>query len=640
MCILTNRARGAGRQHRLVLAVLAATALSLSQARMAAADAGIFVDASSIVQLCAGVGCDDLKTLQNIYQGANVPAEPAMGTALSALSARIAELKIKRLRMLQGDNLCDLDANGNLGSVGIAANPDGSAVRNLDGSFVFTPVTSGGCNLIDWTMPWMLNNGLSVHAAVGSFMPPSFIGRTPAPPYDGAENWSAATLALYKTYADRLVRFIVTRAFDNGAPSVIFEVSNELDIADGSPQTFDKKNPANNKLAPLGPWERWLWWIDPASFDVHGWPGMPGSYPYETDKRRVEHAISPIQKIYADVIKTVRDELAVSGTYPGKTIEIAGPAFSSAGFNWYPLHGQQTLEEDFLDQMLSPTALSGRFNAPLDRFSFHYYGDFQNGFGWDPGAGPKTTLKFVTDTVKAKLTALGKPNTPLFLTEWGPSAIGANINYTHTGAAWAAAFLTEAVADGITAGSYLILSDAVGGAADGDLTMQSMMHKLTDASGGVYYYPKPVANVFKMFNMMTGTRNAVSVSPTGTASNLGAFVTSDANSASVLVYNYSSSVFNDKASSTVETPENFTINVGNLWGSQAYTGLVTVKRYVIDANTSNLYAFLKPDGTHPSPELQLVDQTTGFVSDNQLSISSGSPLGLGVVLYRIERQSP
>jgi hypothetical protein len=166
-----------------------------------------------------------------------------------------------------------------------------------------------------------------------------------------------------------------------------------------------------------------------------------------------------------------------------------------------------------------------------------------------------------------------------------------------------------------------------------------MMHKLTDA-GGVHYYPKPVANVFKMFNKMTGTRNAVSVSPTGTASNLGAFATSDANSASVLVYNYSSSVFNNDGNSMVETPETFTINLGNLWGGQAYTGNVTIKRYLIDANTSNLYAFLKPDGTHPSPELQLVGQTTSFVSDNQLMIGSASPLGLGVVFYRIERQSP
>lgn len=604
---------------------------------MAAADATIAVDASSTVHLCAGAGCDDLKTLQNIYQGASVPAEPAIGTALSTLSATIVDLKMKRLRMLQSDNLCDLDANGNLGSVAIATNPDGSAMRNPDGSFVFTPVTSGGCNLIDWTLPWTLNNGLSVHIAVASFLPPSFIGRTPAPPYDGAENWNAATLALYTTYAESLVRYIMTKAFEGGAPSVIFEVSNELDIADTTPQTFDANNLAGNKLAPLGPWERWLWWIAPNSFDVTGPMGAPTSYPYSFDKRRVPHGIAPIQQLYAKAITKVWGQLA--GTYKGKTVEIAGPAFSTSDFDWYPLHNQQTLEEDFLDEMLSPLALGGQFNAPLDRFSFHYYGDFQNGFGWDPGAGPKTTLKFVTDTIKQKLKDLGHKDMPLFLTEWGPYSVDATINYAHSGAAWAAAFLIEAVADGVTAGSYLILSDATGAATDGDLGQQSIMHKLTDANG-VHYYPKPVANVFKMFNMMTGTRKAVTVSPTGATSNLNAFATSDANSASVLVYNYNSSVFNNNASSLAETPESFTINLGNLWGRKGYTGTVTVKRYVVDANTSNLYAFLKPDGSHPSPELQLVDQTAGYVSNNQLMISSASPLGLGVILYRIERQSP
>lgn len=639
MCILNHPGRLAVQQRRRILfAALAATALSLVQVRMAAADANISIDASSIVHLCAGAGCDDLKTLQNIYQGASVPAEPAVEPALSTLSAVIAELKLKRLRMLQADNLCDLDAGGNLGSVGIATNADGSAIRNPDGSYVFTPVTSGGCNLIDWTLPWTINNGLSVHIAVGSFMPPSFIGRTPAPPYDGAENWDKGTRALYKTYAERLVRYIVTKAFDNGAPSVIFEVSNELDIAESEPRVFDRGNPANNKLAPLGPWGRWLWWIKPNSFDIAGPQGMPGSYPYETDKRRVEHGISPIQKIFADRIKAVRDKFNAKGTYPGKTIEIAGPAFSSASFNWYPVHGQQTLEEDFLDQMLSASTLGGTFNAPLDRFSFHYYGDFQNGFGWDPGTGPYTSLAGVTGIIRNKLNALGRPDMPLFLTEWGPYAVNATMNYSHTGAAWAAAFLPAAVAGGVTAGSYLILSDATGGAGTGDLAQQSMMHKFTDESGVAHYYPKPVTNVFKMFNMMTGTRKAVTVSPTsGATSNLNAFAASDENSASVLVYNYNSSIFNDYGKSQAETPETFTLSLGNLWNSGPYTGTVHVKRYLVDSRTSNLYAFLKPDGDHPSPDLQLVQEFTALVSDNQLQIGSEAPLGLGVTFYRIER---
>lgn len=150
-----------------------------------------------------------------------------------------------------------------------------------------------------------------------------------------------------------------------------------------------------------------------------------------------------------------------------------------------------------------------------------------------------------------------------------------------------------------------------------------------------------MTNVFKMFNMMTGTRNAVTVSPTsGATSNLNAFATSDETSASVLVYNYNSSVFNDQGSSQAETPESFTLTLENLWSPTAYTGTITVKRYLVDSKSTNLYAFLKPEGNHPSPDLQLVQEFTEFVSDNQLQIGSEAPLGLGVTFYRIERQSP
>src|ERR1700730_5505851 len=238
MCILSNLGRPTGPQHRsLLLAVVAAASWSLSQVQMAVADASISVDASSpVAQSASG---NDLATLQNIFQGANIPAEPAMEPALTLLKPIITDLKMKRLRLLQSDNLCDLDSSNNLGSISVGTNPDGS--------YAFSPVVSGGCNLVAWTLPWVLNNGLSPHVAVASFMPPGFI-----PPVGAAENWDTNTLNRYKIYADRLVRYIVTKAFDVGAPSVIFEVSNELDIADSQPQVFDSANPSNNKLALLG----------------------------------------------------------------------------------------------------------------------------------------------------------------------------------------------------------------------------------------------------------------------------------------------------------------------------------------------------------------------------------------------------
>jgi hypothetical protein len=252
----------------------------------------------------------------------------------------------------------------------------------------------------------------------------------------------------------------------------------------------------------------------------------------------------------------------------------------------------------------------------------------------------------VTGIIRNKLNNLGRRDMPLSLTEWGPYSIDATMNYAHTGAAWAAAFLPEAVADGISMGSYLILSDATGGAAEGNLLQQSLTHKPTDANNVVHYFPKPVTNVFKMFTIMTGVRNAVTVSPTNgsTTSNLNAFATSDGNSASILVYNYNSSIFNNNGGSLVDSPENFivSINLGQLWSdpdSSPFTGNVTVKRYLVDATHSNLYAFLN-DPSHPSPELQMLDPDPlpGTITNGQWTSSlAGTPLGLGAMLFRIEK---
>jgi hypothetical protein len=205
------------------------------------------------------------------------------------------------------------------------------------------------------------------------------------------------------------------------------------------------------------------------------------------------------------------------------------------------------LEQQFLDDMLDPkanldpTTGLAKYNTSLDYFSFHYYNDFRNGTTSIPpsdsqwnAARQTTTLKAQTDLIRSKLAALGKPGTKLFVSDWGPSVDeGSDINYSHKGAAWAAAFLTEAVADHVAMGSYLIMEDAVG-SNSGSPGQASLMHK--DITNGVVtYYPKPAANVFKMFAMMTGTRRAVTL-PTG-STNLGAFATSDANSAGVVIFN-------------------------------------------------------------------------------------------------------
>ena len=567
----------------------------------------IVVDAGTM--MAESKSGDDLQTLQNIFQDANAPQD---GT-IDPMRQIIADLKLKRMRLLQADVHCDLDENGNFGNVPINAGGNPGSV------------VAGDCDLLATQINWSLSNRLAPHVAVASFLPVSFV------PYGPADRWSADILARYKSYAYQLVAYIVRKSFDPSAPnggasSVIFEVSNEVDIADPTPVNFDTSTPPNPllfALLPLGPWGRFLWWIDPATYDLQEWPIVDAnSYPYSIDLRRLEHGISPLQKIFADQIDAIRKDPLFQAAYPGKTIEIAGPAFSSVSFHHYPLLGLPTLEERFLDQILNPNTdidpLTGvaRFNAPLDRFSFHFYGDFQN--GWDPNAASYTTLKYLTDTIGSKLTTLGHPGIPLFLSEWGPSADSTNdINYSHKGAAWAAAFLTEAVHDGISSGSFLMMHDGIG-SQPGVLGMASLMYKSIASDGSISYYPKPPANVFRMFAMMTGTRNPVAL-PADLG--LGAFAASDATSAGIVVYNYNSS-FTD----TVRT---FSVELDNL----PFDGTVTVRRFLVDAHTSNLAAYLSQPG-RPDPSLQLVDQFSVQIQDGQL-ILPAQGLGLGVTFWQI-----
>jgi hypothetical protein len=152
----------------------------------------------------------------------------------------------------------------------------------------------------------------------------------------------------------------------------------------------------------------------------------------------------------------------------------------------------------------------------------------------------------------------------------------------------------------------------------GLIGMPSLMYKAIGSDGSVHYYPKPPANVFKMFAMMTGRRNSV-VLPA--SSGLGAFASSDATSAGVLVYNYNSSF--------TDTAQTFSVELNNL----PFDGTVTARRYLVDAYTSNLEAFLTQPG-QPDPSLQMVEQFTVQIVNGQLILPARS-LGLGVTFWQI-----
>lgn len=569
-------------------------------APIASRAASLVVDAADVV--AESDSGDDLATLKGIFQGAHAPHDFA---SLAPIGRTLADLKMKRMRILHADVYSDLDAAGN-----------------------FMPSPPGTWDNLTSQIDWAVQNGLSLHVPLALHMPASFAA------YGPGEGWPQAIVDRYKSYARQLVGYVVKRAFDGGAASVTFEVSNELDVADETPLHYQEwlawfaqcgtscsaaANPVVLGHLPLGPWGRALWWIDPASYDL-AYPEIwgTGGYPFPGDLRRLTRNVAPMQKIYGDAVADVLADQPLMANYPGRTIAVAGPAFAGNSFRSAEDPAtrveRSTLEEEFIALMFDPGAADGKFNVPaLNYVSFHYYGDFRN--GWD---GPTTSLRYIAARLREKLAAVGRDAVELFVSEWGPRADETtDINYSHKGAAWAAAFLVEAVASKIALGSYLQYTDAVGQAVTGSIGIASLVHKLD----GVYH-PKPPANVFQMVAMMSGVRRPVS-GLSESNPDIGAIASSDANSAGVLVFNYNPD-FSD-------TAQDFTVELRRL----PFAGReVTVERYLIDARTSNLQAFLTLP-SHPSPDLQRVERFTAQVDPMGVLTLPVRTLGLGVSLWRV-----
>jgi hypothetical protein len=475
----------------------------------------------------------------------------------------------------------------------------------------------------------------------------------------------------YSDYAKALVRYIATRAFGAGTQTAIFEVSNEIDIAADYPTCVPQQaGPPTCTLAPLGPWGRWLWWIDPNKYDIGGYSqtytiadedNLQLGFPYNGDVRRLGRGLQPVQKIFADAITSVNTELRQNSIYNGKTIEVAGPAMAGWTLIVRPQGASRSLEEQFLEQTFNSYALpyGGKFKAPLSRFSFHYYGSVEalrtatTEHACDTDVTePFNLFRQMISAYKTKLSELktadpSMSDVPLFLSEWGHSSCSSgDANSSHKGAAWVAAFLPEALAQGVSMGSFLTVEDRLvygGPAAPSLLGAASLLHTYGDATS-YSFLPKPPMNVFKMYSLMTGLRNQVTVTTGTSGSHLNAFVTSDESSTSVMVYNFDPYlVFNNDANTRSDTPENFSISISKLFKTNGYNGSVKVERYLVDATTSNLAYFLdflhnSPGSINPrDPRLQKLEDYSATVVNGDLHLESqpGKPLGLGVMLYRI-----
>jgi hypothetical protein len=131
-------------------------------------------------------------------------------------------------------------------------------------------------------------------------------------------------------------------------------------------------------------------------------------------------------------------------------------------------------------------------------------------------------------------------------------------------------------------------------------------------------YPKPATNAFSMVDRMKGTRRSTTV---GTAkSNLRALASSDANSASLILANYNYLFdYEHKNYSDLSKVENVTVAFKNL----PFSGPVTVDRYLIDAQTSNLSYWTATGDIPPtvqSTQLQKVDSISAMATNGVLTL--------------------
>ena len=283
---------------------------------------------------------------------------------------------------------------------------------------------------------------------------------------------------------------------------------------------------------------------------------------------------------------------------PNKKIRIAGPA---TGF-WTVRYGNGQVWQN---ELIKKFAADG---TRLDVVSLHQYG------------GDAADLPNYAQGIRETLNATGNSHAEIWVTEWGPSSVNDSyfgaINANHQGAAWGIYFLLQALKGTVTGGSYLVVRDNQGhdtAGTNSSLYVASWNHVRNSSE-----YPKPIANAFSMVSRLTGERRAVAVN--SSKPDLYALASSSLSSAAVIVanYNYAFDWTHKNFSDHSET-ENVTVAFKNL----PFNGGVTVDRYLIDAQTSNLDYWIAAGKMPPSvqaTQLQKVETFFGTVSGGNLTL--------------------
>ncbi|WP_404783334.1 hypothetical protein [Altericista sp. CCNU0014] len=396
--------------------------------------------------------------------------------------------------------------------------------------------------------------------------------------YGPAWTWSEDAWKLYDDYAYRFVRHVVLE-YEGGSASSLFEVGNETDIA-----------------AP-----EFIWTQQQA--------GPIGS------QSRYDHLVK-LYGIWQNAVARVANEA------PSKQVSIAGPTITQNGMFVAPFDWSQAFINDV-----------ARNGWRLDAFSFHFFGD-QGAVGNGSAHPQFTSLKNQVQSIRNYLKTKGL-NARVAITEWASSSLTESermgrINFTHEGAAWAVAFFKDAVSQSLHYASHLNLRDNFGAGTTGSPTFGSLIYVRNGRQ-----YPKPVFNACKMFAQLPGTRKQV-VAPNDRP-NLVAIASADSRTAGLLVANYQY-LFDYPKQNFVDrsVPESVTIQFKDL----PFSDPAILKQYLVDANTSNVAAYIDASQVPEleRTQLQMVREAAITVANGSVSLPQ-TTLGQSAVSLWIVRPS-
>ncbi len=413
------------------------------------------------------------------------------------------------------------------------------------------------------------NHGWDLHMVVGQAKPAALSG--------DAWNWDSSQWSAYADYAYKCLKYVMID-FQGGFSKGIVEVANEVDISGSCGYWFVE-----------GTW---------SNGDLKAYAGYIKCYAE-----------------WSDAVKRFNRD------YPNNKVELFGPATTVFTIWWAGKWCKGNWALKLIDDAKTN-------NWELDGVSFHQYGAEMLGSRPDYSNGQNPSFKSTIQKIRAELDENGFTQTEIWITEWGCSSwVGSeryNNNYRPVGGAFAAAFMQDCIDYGVDGMVPLRLRDPNSSSNWSEIGSLATINKVI--------YPKPVYNVFKMFNMLPGERKSIEWQNSNVQ--LGAIASADQNEIGVIVYNYD---WDDKNIIDRSTPHDVQVRIVK----KGLSGNLTVKRYLVDGETSNVAKYvdagLLPD--IQDCELQQTDELTLRAVSDTLYLPVETLEQSAVSLYLIGKEN-